>query len=97
MTVSEKRKTSDALKKINPITGKGLWESIEAEWLKLYRKGQEKKGLSSIKKVTYTDEWLCEAYMDTDYSSLSIADFEQTIRDYMAYCISSNSTDDNDE
>ncbi len=92
-----KKKNLGRVEKINPITGKGLWESIEAEWLKLYRKGQEKKGLSSIKKVTYTDEWLCEAYMDTDYSSLSIADFEQTIRDYMAYCISSNSTDDNDE
>ncbi len=92
-----KKKNLGRVEKIDPITGKGLWESIEAEWLKLYRERREKKGLSSIKKVTYTDEWLCEAYMDTDYSSLSIADFEQTIRDYMAYCISSNSTDDNDE
>ena len=92
-----KKKNLGRVEKIDPITGKGLWESIEAEWLKLYREGRQKKGLSSIKKVTYTDEWLCEAYMDTDYSSLSIADFEQTIRDYMAYCISSNSTDDNDE
>lgn len=56
-----KKKNLGRVEKINPITGKGLWESIEAEWLKLYRKGQEKKGLSSIKKVTYTDEWLCEA------------------------------------
>lgn len=92
-----KKKNLGRVEKIDPITGKGLWESIEAEWLKLYRERRQKKGLSSIKKVTYTDEWLCEAYMDTDYSSLSIADFEQTIRDYMAYCISSNSTDDNDE
>ena len=92
-----KKKNLGRVEKIDPITGKGLWESIEAEWLKLYLERREKKGLSSIKKVTYTDEWLCEAYMDTDYSSLSIADFEQTIRDYMAYCISSNSTDDNDE
>ena len=92
-----KKKNLGRVEKIDPITGKCLWESIEAEWLKLYREGRQKKGLSSIKKVTYTDEWLCEAYMDTDYSTLSIADFEQTIRDYMAYCISSNSTDDNDE
>ena len=91
-----KKKNLGRVEKIDPTTGKGLWESIESEWLMLYRERREKKGLSSLKKVSYTDEWLCEAYMETDYSSLTVSDFEQTIRDYMAYCISSNSTDENE-
>lgn len=91
-----KKKNLGRVERIDPSTGKGLWESIESEWLKLYRERREKKGLSSLKKVSYNDEWLCEAYMETDYSSLSVSDFEQTIRDFMAYCISSNSTDNNE-
>lgn len=92
-----KKKNLGRVEKVDLSTGKGLWESIEAKWLELYRERREEKGLSAVKKVRYTDEWLCEAYMETDYSSLSIEDFEQTVRDYMAYCISSNSGDDNDE
>ena len=34
-----------------------------------------------------SDEWLCEAYMETDYSTLTDADFEKTIRDFLAYKI----------
>lgn len=93
----KKKKNLGRVEKINNLTGKGLWEEIETNWLRLYRQRREEKGLSSVKKVSYTDEWLCEAYMETDYSSLTIDNFEQTIRDFMAYCISSNSGVDNDE
>ena len=48
-------------------------------------------GLSVVEKVTYEDEWLCEAYMKTDYSTLKPKDFENTVRNFMAYCISSQS------
>ena len=40
------------------------------------------------KQITAQDEWLAEAYMETDYSSLKDEDFEQTIRDFLAYEIS---------
>lgn len=41
--------------------------------------------MSAVRAVTYEDEWLAEAYMETDYSKLTDADFERTIRDYYAY------------
>lgn len=34
-------------------------------------------GKSVTKQVTADDEWLCEAYMETDYSTLTEADFEK--------------------
>ena len=42
------------------------------------------------KKVTAKDEWLAEAYMDTDYSQLKDANFEKVIRDFIAFKISNN-------
>lgn len=33
-------------------------------------------------------EWLCEAYMKTDYTKLTQDDFQQTVNDYLAYLVS---------
>jgi len=67
--------------------GKSQWSEIEKQWIELYRSRLAKDGLSAVKKVSGTDEWLCEAYMKTDYSLLSEQDFQKTINDYLAYLI----------
>lgn len=67
--------------------GNSLWEKTKQEWLDLYRNKREKPGLSVMHKVTYKDEWLAEAYMETDYSKLNKNDFQTTINDYLAYLI----------
>ncbi|WP_373080393.1 class I SAM-dependent DNA methyltransferase [Fusobacterium varium] len=69
--------------------GNSLWLSIEIQWLDLYKNRREVPGLSVMKKVSYEDEWLAEAYMETDYSQLIIDDFEKTIRNYYSYLIKS--------
>lgn len=65
--------------------GNSLWREIEKKWLYLYRNKKEEDGLSAMHVVTGQDEWLCEAYMKTDYSKLSEADFQQTLNNYLAY------------
>ena len=65
----------------------GLWAEIEARWLDLYFHRRAEKGISAVRKVTADDEWLAEAYMETDYSSLTERDFEQVVRNYYAYLI----------
>lgn len=40
-----------------------------------------------MKRVTWKNEWLAEAYMETDYSTLSESDFQKTINDYLAYLV----------
>lgn len=62
-----------------------IWEQIEEEWLDLYRNRIVKDGMSAVQAVTGDDEWLCEAYMKTDYSKLSEADFQRTLNNYLAY------------
>ena len=64
---------------------KSIWKQIEEEWLDLYRNKIVKDGMSAMQAVTGDDEWLCEAYMKTDYSKLTEADFQQTLNNYLAY------------
>ena len=66
---------------------KSIWKQIEEEWLDIYRNKTVKDGMSAMQAVTGGDEWLCEAYMKTDYSKLSEADFQQTLNNYLAYLI----------
>ncbi len=62
-----------------------IWKRIEEDWLDYYRNKTVKDGISAMQAVTGDDEWLCEAYMKTDYSKLTEADFQQTINNYLAY------------
>lgn len=64
-----------------------IWKQIEEEWLDLYRNRTAKDGMSAVQAVSGNDEWLCEAYMKTDYSKLSEADFQQTLNNYLAYLL----------
>ncbi|MDR2532752.1 MAG: SAM-dependent methyltransferase [Oscillospiraceae bacterium] len=74
-------------KKLGRIDYYNKWAEILAEWLKLYCGNDIKDGLSARKAVTHSDEWLCEAYMKTDYSQLTQDDFQKTVNDYLAYLI----------
>lgn len=67
--------------------GNSLWSRTEELWLDLYKNKKEVPGLSVMKKIGCKDEWLAEAYMETDYSNLKSSDFEKTIRDYYSYII----------
>lgn len=67
--------------------GNSLWKSTEQTWLEVYRNKREVPGLSVMHKVTAEDEWLAEAYMDTDYSKLDEKIFQRTINEYLAYLI----------
>lgn len=67
--------------------GNSLWNETEEQWLELYKNRRNEPGLSITKKVTSTDEWLAEAYMETNYDDLSEADFQKSINNYLAYLI----------
>jgi hypothetical protein len=38
-----------------------------------------------MQTVTEADEWCAEAYMETDYSKLTEADFELVVKNYAAF------------
>lgn len=67
--------------------GNSLWKDVEALWLNLYRNRREMPGLSVVKKVSYEDEWLAEAYMETDYNNLKQEDFQFVLNSYIAHLV----------
>ena len=82
-----KKKNLGRVEQIDTTTGKSKWVEIERQWIELYRNRHAMDGFSATHKVTGESEWLCEAYMKTDYSKLSERDFQQTINDYLAYLV----------
>jgi type I restriction-modification system DNA methylase subunit len=82
-------------KKLGRVDCYDKWSGILAEWLKLYRNRDIVDGLSARKAVKHNDEWLCEAYMKTDYSLLTQDDFQNTVNDYLAYLIKTGGVNEN--
>lgn len=68
--------------------GKGIWSTIESEWLNLYRKRATKSGFSVTMEVSANDEWLAETFMETDYSKLNQDNFQNILNQYLGYLIS---------
>lgn len=67
------------------VDHKNSWDKIKNKWIDAYRNHKNIPGLSVACKVGAEDEWCAEAYMETDYSSISDDDFIKTIKDYLAY------------
>lgn len=82
-------------KKLGRVDAYNRWSEIEKEWLSLYRNRDVLDGVSARQCITHKDEWLCEAYMKTDYSKLTERDFQQTVNDYLAYLIKSGEVYEN--
>lgn len=71
------------------IDAKKKRENIKNHFLEAYRNNDEVVGLSIKKSLTATEEWLAEAYMETNYSQLTEDDFIKTIKKYIAFNVSS--------
>ncbi|HEI8402253.1 TPA: N-6 DNA methylase [Citrobacter freundii] len=62
-----------------------LWLSIRDRWIEQYRNKEVHPGQSVSEYVTAADEWCAEAYMETDYSKITVADFESTVKNYAIF------------
>lgn len=63
------------------------WDKIEKEWLDLLEHRTTMPGKSVTHSVSADDEWCAEAYMETDYSTLTDEDFSKTLREYAAFIV----------
>ncbi|MEP6762921.1 MAG: N-6 DNA methylase [Gemmatimonadaceae bacterium] len=61
------------------------WSTIRDSWVEMYRNREVHPGVSVTQHVTADDEWCAEAYMETDYSKITQADFERTVRNYAVF------------
>lgn len=82
----KKRKNLGRVEQIDE-NGNSLWTTIQKKWLDTYKNRDVIPGFSARHMVAGDDEWLCEAYMETDYTTLTEDDFQQTVNDYLAYLV----------
>lgn len=61
------------------------WPTIRDRWVEQYRNREVNPGQSVSEYVTASDEWCAEAYMETDYSKITVADFETTVKNYAIF------------
>lgn len=61
------------------------WKSIKDKFIQAYIENDEVVGMSVKKEVGYKDEWCAEAYMETDYSTISRLDFELVMKKYIIF------------
>jgi type I restriction enzyme M protein len=69
------------------------WHTIRDHWVEAFRNREVHPGESVLQKVTADDEWCAEAYMETDYSKITHAEFESTVRDYAIFRLLGSQTD----
>jgi len=67
--------------------GNSLWVKTEELWLDLYKNKRQVPGLSVMQRVTWKDEWLAEAYMETDYSTIQESDFQKVLNNYLSHLV----------
>lgn len=74
-------------KNLGRIDVNNRYAEIKEKWLSAYMNLDEIAGLSVRKEVNAKDEWCAEAYMETDYNTLSDKNFIRKMRDYVAFLI----------
>lgn len=67
------------------VDARAKWAKIKSRWVTAYTDKDEISGLSVKQEVGARDEWCAEAYMETDYSTLSAADFQRKMNDFIAF------------
>lgn len=85
----KKKKNLGRVEQLNSKTGRSSWVEKLELWTELYKDRITQDGISVTHQVNGDDEWLCEAYMKTDYSTVSDKDFQETINHYLAYLVKS--------
>ena len=74
-------------KRLGRIDARNKYAAIKERWIDIYRNEEQVPGLSVRKEVNAEEEWCAEAYMETDYNTLTEKDFIQKLVDYSAFLV----------
>jgi hypothetical protein len=72
------------------------WPEIRQQWINAYHARSVEAGTSVTRVVGADDEWCAEAYMETDYNTLSRRDFEESLRKYAIFHLLYHEGNDDD-
>ena len=67
------------------VDGNEKWGKIRDRWIESFRNREVHSGESVLHQVGPSDEWCAEAYMETDYETLSQTEFELSVKNYAIF------------
>lgn len=85
------------VKNLGRVDRSGVWPAIRDRWIESWRNREVHPGESVMAKVGADDEWVAEAYMETDYSTLTQQDFEKVLLDYALFTLGHGETVEDEE
>lgn len=77
-------------KHMGRIDLKHQWQNIKSRWLEAYNNNEVHAGESVTAYVDGDSEWIAEAYMETDYTTLTKSDFEKAVKSYAMFKLMRN-------
>lgn len=75
------------VKNLGRVDRNDAWPGIRDHWVEMFRNREVHAGESVLQKVDADDEWVAEAYMETNYSGLEERDFERVLLDYALFTL----------
>lgn len=85
------------VKNLGRVDRNDAWPGIRDHWVEMFRNREVHAGESVLQKVHAEDEWVAEAYMETDYSGLDEKDFERVLLDYALFTLKGAGLADSEE
>ncbi|EAT14727.1 type I restriction endonuclease subunit M [Desulfuromonas acetoxidans] len=85
------------IKNLGRVDRDHTWPAIRDKWVEQFRNREVHPGESVTAEVGPEDEWVAEAYMETDYSTITQGDFEKSLLDYALFSLSQNQSTEGDE
>lgn len=78
------------VKNLGRVDRDGSWPSIRDRWIEQFRNREVRPGESVSRFVDASDDWIAEAYMETDYSALTNGVIGEVLREYAMHMLGSN-------
>lgn len=75
------------VKNLGRVDRAGNWPAVRDRWVESWRNREVHAGESVTAKVGPKDEWIAEAYMETDYSTLTQKDLEKVVLDHALFLL----------
>ena len=75
------------VKNLGRVDRNHAWPEIRERWVESFRNREVVPGESVMQKVGPEDEWVAEAYMETDYSKITEDDFRRVLLDYALFTL----------
>lgn len=82
------------IKKKGRVDRDNRWPAIRDRWVEQFRNREVHINEAVTHQVGADDEWVAEAYMETDYSRISEQDFAKVLTDYALFALRTSSEGD---